>query len=68
MFFRKVKRINKLTARVAELEELLCPFNSHDYVEVDWNLESFDNGYTTDVVHHYKCKRCKKYIETTREL
>jgi hypothetical protein len=68
MFFKKTKKINKLTARVAELEELLCPFNKHDWVEVDYHLTSFDNGYTTDTIYHYKCKRCKKYIETTRVL
>ncbi len=68
MFFKKSKKIAKLTARVAELEEILCPFNMHDWVEVDYHLESFDGGYSTDVVHHYKCKRCGKYCETTKEL
>lgn len=68
MFFRKYKKIQKLEARVAELEEILCPFNSHDWVEIDHHLETFDYGYTTDVMHHYKCKRCKKYIETIRRL
>lgn len=64
MFFKKTKKINELTARVLELEELLCPFNSHDWVEVDWHLTSFDHGYTTDVIYHYQCKRCRKYVET----
>ena len=68
MFFKKCKKIKHLEARVSQLEELLCPFNSHDWIEVDWHLESFDNGHTTDVVRHYKCSRCHKYIETVREL
>lgn len=68
MFLKNIKKINELTSRVLELEELLCPFNSHDWVEIDWHLTSFDHGYTTDVVHHYKCKRCRKYVETTIEL
>lgn len=68
MLFKKRKKIEELTARVAELEELLCPFNNHDWIEVDWHIESNDGGYTSDLIHHYKCKRCKKYIETVREL
>ena len=66
--FKKRKTIIELNARIAELEEILCPFNKHDWIEVDWHLTSFDRGYTTDVVHHYKCSRCKKYCETTREM
>lgn len=68
MFFRKSKKIAKLEHRVAELEEILCPFNKHDWIKVDWHLTSFDGGYSTDAVHHYRCGRCKKYCETTREL
>lgn len=68
MFFRKYKKIKQLETRVAELEEILCPFNRHDWINVGYHLESFDNGYTTDEVYHYKCRRCKKYIETTRVM
>lgn len=66
--FNKRKKITELEQRVTELEDILCPFNKHDWIEVDWHLESFDKGFTTDVIRHYRCKRCKKYIETIREL
>ncbi len=68
MFWKKQKKIDELNLRVTQLEELLCPLNSHNWVEVDWHLESLDGGYTTDVTHHYSCSRCKKYVETTRSL
>ena len=68
MFFKKSKKIAQLTARVAELEELLCPFNQHDWIEIDYHLESFNHDYVAEVIHHYKCKRCKKCIETIRRL
>lgn len=68
MFWKKQNRIDELNLRVTQLEELLCPLNSHNWVEVDWHLASQDGGYTTDVIHHYSCSRCKKYVETTRSL
>ena len=64
MFFKKSKKIMDLQARVVELEELLCPFNSHDWIEVGYHLTSFDYGYSTDTIYHYRCKFCRKYIET----
>lgn len=68
MFWRKQRKIDELNLRVKQLEDLLCPMNSHNWVEIDWSLTSFDGGHTTDVVHHYSCSRCKKYIETTRRM
>jgi hypothetical protein len=68
MFWRKQKKIDELTLRVAQLEGILCPYGSHNWIEINWHLESFDGGHTTDVVHHYTCSRCKKYLETTRRF
>lgn len=63
MLFKKDKKIMELNYRVAELEEILCPFNNHDWVKVGYHLDSFDCGHTTDVINHYKCKRCRKTKE-----
>ena len=68
MFFKKREKIKSLERRVEELEELLCPFNKHDWVNVGYHLESLDNGWTTDTVYHYKCRKCKKYRETEMVL
>ena len=57
------KKIMKYEQRIAELEDILCPFNQHDWIEVDWHLDV-----DCDVIHHYKCKRCRKYVETIRSL
>ena len=65
MFGRKKLKdeIVRLTYRVAELEERLCPCGDHDWKKIDYRFESFTNGYDTDVIFTYKCKRCGKVVE-----
>lgn len=55
--------IVRLTYRVEELEERLCPCGDHDWKKVDYRLVSFTNGYDTDAIFTYKCKRCGKVVE-----
>ena len=63
MFGRKAKLIEKLQQRVEELEERLCPFNQHDWVEID-SYEILINNYLDfDTVRVYKCRRCGKKRE-----
>lgn len=56
MFGKKQQQILKLQNRVRELENILCPFNQHDFVETD---RIYDGG---DPIVSYKCKRCHKKI------
>ena len=54
--------IVRLTYRVAELEERLCPCEDHDWKRIGshW-VCSFPHD--TTLVCHYKCRRCGKYKE-----
>jgi len=62
---RKLKaEIVRLTYRVAELEERLCPCEDHHWrcIDTDWRMLSGVGD--TETVYHYKCKRCGKSLRT----
>lgn len=40
MFNKKNKQIFKLRTRVQELEDILCPFNKHEFVETNSYIDS----------------------------
>jgi hypothetical protein len=63
MFGRKARTIEKLQQRVEELEERLCPFNQHDWVEIDSYEIPINNYLDFDTVRVYKCRRCGKKRE-----
>jgi hypothetical protein len=63
MFGKKAKLIAKLQARVEELEERLCPFNQHDWIEIDSYEIPINNYLDFDTVKVYKCRRCGKKRE-----
>ena len=54
--------IVKLTYRVAELEERLCPCEEHDWKKVGSHY-NYDMGGGCETINHYKCRRCGKYKE-----
>lgn len=66
MFFTKRKlkeEIVRLTYRVEELEERLCPCEQHDMVEIGKKfvmLSEFSDG---EYLRTYKCRRCGKVIK-----
>lgn len=62
---RKLKEeITKLNYRIADLEERLCPCESHDWVKTGYCFTSSVGGYDTDTVYKYKCRRCGKTRES----
>lgn len=64
MFNRKLKaEVVRLTYRVKELEERLCPCESHDWVRVGYRYV-FSGCCPPDTVYRYKCKRCGKEKES----
>jgi len=63
MFGRKAKLIEKLQQRIEELEEIICPFNQHDWVEIDSYEVPINNYLDFDTVHVYKCRNCGKRRE-----
>lgn len=64
MFNRKLKdEIVKLTYRVKELEERLCPCESHDWAQVGYRHVLNWPG-NLDTVYRYKCRKCGKEKES----
>lgn len=51
----------RLTYRVQELEDRLCPCEQHDYIKVDTEYECSPVG--VDAIGVYRCKRCGKKIK-----
>ena len=67
MFMTKRKlreQILKLNYRIADLEERLCPCESHDWVQVGSSFYT-TNGYDFTDVYEYKCRRCCKTKESS---
>lgn len=59
---RKLKaEVVRLTYRVQELEERLCPCEQHDFIKVDTEYEY--NGVGADAIAVLRCKRCGKKIK-----
>ena len=54
--------IVRLTYRVAELEERLCPCEDHDWKRIGAH-EIFPSPMDIVTVYHFKCRRCGKYKE-----
>ena len=54
--------IVRLTYRVAEMEERLCPCEDHDWKRVGRHCQEDAEGGPVSV-EHYKCRRCGKYVE-----
>lgn len=51
----------RLTYRVEELEERLCPCGQHDYIKI--GTEWIDMPAGSDMIYIYQCKRCGKKIK-----
>ena len=64
MFFRKKlkEEIIRLTYRVAELEERLCPCEQHDYVETSHKFVMGTSPMDIETLRTYKCRRCGKVV------
>ena len=64
---RKLKaEIVRLSYRVAELEERLCPCNDHQWKKIDTDLVGGTGKGDEETVYTYKCKRCGKSLRTWR--
>lgn len=62
---RKLKaEVVRLTYRVKELEERLCPCEQHDWVITRKEFTSITGtGIDIDTIYHCKCKNCGKETE-----
>ena len=55
--------IVRLTYRVAELEERLCPCEQHEWVKIDYRFVGGTGRGDELTVYRYKCKQCGKQRE-----
>ncbi len=58
MWGRKQREIDRLRRRVQELEERLCPTESHEWVRT--GREPIFIGSSVEFVYEYSCKNCGK--------
>lgn len=58
----------ELNNRINELEEIICPFDQHEYIEIGSNyIDTSDYNYTDGyLVKTLKCKKCRKINTTTK--
>lgn len=62
---RKLKEeVVKLTYRVAELEERICPCEQHDWLKISFRLYGGTGVGDELTLYKYKCKRCGKEKES----
>ena len=66
---RKLKaEIVRLSYRVSELEERLCPCESHSWVMLDSDFTIGSSAGDIDTIYRYKCRRCGKTLKTYKLL
>lgn len=60
---RKLKlEIERMSRRIYDLEERLCPCGSHDWRQI--GTRYVYNGVSADGIYKYKCAKCGKIFET----
>jgi uncharacterized protein CbrC (UPF0167 family) len=57
------EEIVRLTYRVAELEEKLCPCEQHDWVKIDYRFVGGTVLGDEITMYMYKCRQCGKQKE-----
>ena len=63
MFNTRLKEENrKLRNRIYELEQILCPCEQHDLVQIGRETYFGSSPADIDYIYTYQCKRCKKIV------
>lgn len=57
-----------LSYRIKDLEERLCPCESHSWKQTGYHFEGGTGMGDEDTINHYKCRVCGKEIETRHLL
>lgn len=67
---KKDYEIFKLKRRIYDLEELICPFNQHELVEIDYKIEpDFDCGQINSKCERIlQCRKCKKIVRDDNKV
>ena len=63
MFNTRLKEENRqLRNRIYELEQILCPCEQHDLVQIGREMCFGSSPADIDYIYTYQCKRCKKIV------
>ena len=57
-----------LKARVAELEEKICPCEQHDYIKIDYEFFGGTGRGDETTIYKYKCRKCGKRVSSWKIL
>lgn len=57
-----------LKARIAELEERICPCEQHNFIKVDYDLVGGTGMGDETAIYHYKCRKCGKCVSSYKIL
>ncbi len=57
-----------LKARIAELEEKICPCEQHDYIKLDYELVGGTGLGDEMTIYKYKCRKCGKRVSSWKGL
>lgn len=63
MFNTRLKEENRqLRNRIYELEQILCPCEQHDLVQIGREMCFGNSPAEIDYIYTYQCERCKKIV------
>lgn len=54
--------------RIRELEERLCPCQSHDWHRTDYEFTGGTGCGDETILHHYQCAKCGKKTVTYKKI
>ena len=64
MFGKRKLELLAHTARIKELEEILCPCEQHDWISNRYHFSGGTGRGDETTIYHYICKRCKKRMQS----
>ena len=64
MFGKRKLELLAHTARIKELEEILCPCEQHDWISNGYHFSGGTGRGDETTIYHYICKRCKKRMQS----
>lgn len=66
MLFGRLRKENEQQARrIHELEEILCPFNKHEWIRTGSHYDPGMGIGDGETIYHFTCERCKKQVQSS---
>ena len=67
---QKDEKISALKRRIYELEELICPLNQHEYVEIDHAIltDCVAGQIESYCVRKLQCRKCRRVVDDSDRI